>query len=254
MKTNWNYSDLAKSYVSRPEYSNKALNDLFAYLPTNNRDSVKICDVGAGVAHLTLPLLKRGFSVDAVEPNDEMRAIGKKRTKDYLNIAWYEGTGENTGRKKLDYEAVTFGSSFNVTDRELSLKESHRILKEKGIFVCMWNHRDLNDPIQKYVEDIILKYIPNYDYGSRRENQTEIIKKSGLYSNIKYLEGTTAYNVNKDDWLKAWKSHATLHRQAKEKFDVIIDEINSFVISNCPDKICVPYTTKIWLAKKIKIK
>ena len=40
----------------------------------------RICDIGAGVAHLTIPLASRGFIVDAVEPNDSMRRNGIKRT------------------------------------------------------------------------------------------------------------------------------------------------------------------------------
>ena len=251
MKTNWNYSDLAKSYVNRPEYSKDALDELFAHFPDENKDLVRVCDVGAGVAHLTLPLLKCRFSVDAVEPNNEMREIGKQRTENYDNISWFEGAGENTGRKDLEYDAVTFGSSFNVTDRELALKETHRILKEGALFACMWNHRDLNDSIQKSVESIIIKYIPSYDYGSRREDQTEIIEKSGLFSNVQYIEGTTIYDVSSNAWLDAWKSHATLHRQAGDKFHKIIAEIESYLLQECSDYIRVPYTTKIWFAKKI---
>lgn len=251
MKTNWNYSDLAKSYVNRPEYSKDALDELFAHFFAENEDSVRVCDVGAGVAHLTLPLLERGYSVDAVEPNNEMRAIGKQKTENYHNIFWFEGTGENTGRKDLEYDVVTFGSSFNVTNRELALKETHRILKKDALFACMWNHRDLNDSIQKYVEGIIIKYIPNYDYGSRREDQTEVIKKSGLFSNAQYIEGTTSYDISSSTWLDAWKSHATLHRQAGDKFNKIISEIENYLLQECSDHISVPYTTKIWFAKKI---
>ena len=36
-------------------------------------ENSRICDIGAGVAHLTIPLASRGFQVDAVEPNDSMR-------------------------------------------------------------------------------------------------------------------------------------------------------------------------------------
>ena len=39
------------------------------------------CDIGAGVAHLTLKLQPEFSKVYAVEPNDEMRKIGSERTK-----------------------------------------------------------------------------------------------------------------------------------------------------------------------------
>ena len=39
-----------------------------------------------------------------------------------------------------------------------------------GWFACMWNHRDVEDPIQKNIENIITSFIPNYDYGLRRQD------------------------------------------------------------------------------------
>ena len=44
-------------------------------------DSSEICDVGAGVGHLTLELVKKSNVITAIEPNDAMRKIGIERTK-----------------------------------------------------------------------------------------------------------------------------------------------------------------------------
>lgn len=73
------------------------------------------------------------------------------------------------------FDVVTFGSSFNVCNRQEALAEAKRILKDGGCFVCMWNHRDLNAPLQKEIEDILKREIADYDYGTRQEDQTEVI-------------------------------------------------------------------------------
>jgi SAM-dependent methyltransferase len=39
-----------------------------------------VADVGAGTGHPMLDLVERGYSVDAVELNEAMRAIGIERT------------------------------------------------------------------------------------------------------------------------------------------------------------------------------
>ena len=54
-------------------------------------------------------------------------------------------------------------------DRTKALKEVYRILKRKCWFAALWNHRDLENPIQMEIEKIIKSNIPNYDYGSRRK-------------------------------------------------------------------------------------
>ena len=176
MKTNWDYTKLADAYLKRPDYAPSAIIKMFKVAELKKGDLA--CDVGAGVAHLTLELNSRGLDVDAVEPNDAMRKNGIERTKN-LNINWFEGCGENTGRDSSKYDIVTFGSSFNVCDRQLALKETSRILKPKGWFACMWNHRDIEtNTIQKEVENIIKNNIEGYGYGTRRENQNDEINKS----------------------------------------------------------------------------
>ena len=179
MKTEWDYSDLADAYLDRPPYSTEALAEL--YRLAGLKPGSLVCDIGAGVGHLTIPLLEAGFKVTAVEPNDAMRANGLKRTAQYPEVNWVEAGGENTGQPGGCFDFVAFGSSFNVMDRAKALAETHRLLKREGAFACLWNHRDLDDPVQKHIENLIAEAIPNYDYGVRREDQSEVIAASGLF-------------------------------------------------------------------------
>src|SRR5580704_9365337 len=153
----WNYSALARPYLKRPNYSEVGLNAMLAITKTTSNSAV--CDIGAGVGHLTIPLAQRHLIVTAIEPNDEMRQLGAERTRDVTNISWQKGTGEVTGLPSGAFTLVTFGSSFNVANRELALKETDRILCKGGWFSCMWNHRDLRDPLQQEVEALIKKTI-----------------------------------------------------------------------------------------------
>lgn len=248
MKVAWDYTELAKAYLKRPDYSEKALEDMFK--KTHMTAGKRACDVGAGVAHLTLPLLRYGLSVVAVEPNDEMRKYGSQRTEKMNDVKWIEGTGEDTRQPSDTFDLVTFGSSFNVTDRQKALQESHRILCPKGWFACMWNLRDLEDPTQKAVEDIITKHVPDYDYGTRRQDQTQTIINSGLFNTPEIIEGHTVHKVDRNEWVEAWNSHATLSRQAKDKRDLIVEEIKQEVAKRTDNTLDVPYVTKIWIAQK----
>jgi SAM-dependent methyltransferase len=144
---------------------------------------------------------------------------------------------------------VTFGSSFNVCDRQEALKETKRILKKDGWFACMWNHRDLNDPLQKEIEDILKREIEDYSYGTRREDQTEVINASGLFKDVVYVEGTVIHEILAEDFIEGWKSHGTVQRQSKDKFDTINNEIRKLVESKAQEYIKVPYTTRIWMAQ-----
>ncbi len=247
MKTEWDYTDLAQSYRKRPDYADEALDRLFEICSIST--PAKVCDVGAGTAHLTVKLAKRGFSIDAVEPNDAMRKLGMEKTYELKQVSWFEGTGENTGRPSGEYDLVSFGSSFNVVDQIKALHECFRILKPEGWFVCCWNHRDLKDPLQQDIERIIRDSISDYKYGRRRENQTGIINESGLFGKVHRFEGHIVHKLKKRDIKDAWRSHATLHRQAGDCFPKIIERIST-MIENLPEnRISVPYTTVGWCAQ-----
>jgi len=247
MKTEWDYTALASAYVDRPDYSSSAIDEMLETAGLSK--GMRACDIGAGVGHLSIPMLERGIRVDAVEPNDAMRELGIKRTKNFAEVHWFEGTGEKTGRESGRYDLVTFGSSFNVTDRPKALKEARRILRPAGWFACMWNHRDLADPLQAAVEDVIRKHLPDYGYGVRREDQTEIIVESGLFKRPVQIEGKVVHAVSAESWANAWRSHATLERQAGGKFSAIVDDIIAYVSAHAPTQIRIPYTTRIWVAQ-----
>ena len=178
-----------------------------------------------------------------------MRCNGKMRTKNFDNVLWHEGIGEETGQKSNFFDMVTFGSSFNVCERNKALLETSRILKPNGWFACMWNHRILEDPIQSEIESIIRSHIPKYGYGSRREDQTAFLNESNLFNQVIHLSSIIEHEQTIKDCIEAWKSHATLKRQAGESFNLIIDEINSFLISLKTTSLQIPYKTNIWLAQ-----
>lgn len=247
MKTEWDYTELAEAYLKRPNYSNVAINAMLSIAEVKKGGYV--CDIGAGVAHLTLMLAERGLTVTAIEPNDAMRMNGIKRTSFFESVTWHEGTGEETGQKSSKFDMVTFGSSFNVCDRPVTLKETARILKPEGWFACMWNHRNLNDPHQKEIERIILEEVPNYSYGTRREDQTSIISASELFNPVLHIDSEIMHSQTKSEVIEAWYSHATLKRQAAEKFKLIIEKIDDYLTNLKIDSIQIPYSTNIWMAQ-----
>ena len=246
MKTNWDYTELAQAYVSRADYADEAIDALLRLAAAVR--GARCCDVGAGVAHLTRALLRRGLEVAAVEPNAAMRALGVERTREFPAVRWFEGVGEATGRPAGAYALVTFGSSFNVCDRALALAESHRILAPAGWFACLWNHRDLDDPLQREIEAAIKARVPGYGYGTRREDQTAVIAASGLFEPAHQIEGTVLHEQRVADCITAWESHATLQRQAGERFGEVVDAIRALLAGR--DTIRVPYTTRVWAARR----
>jgi len=242
----WDYTSLAHTYGRRPPYAETVIDELVAIAGVTAGD--RVCDIGAGTGHLSVHLVARGLAVDAVEPNDAMRAIGRERLQDEP-VEWFEAPAEETGRASAAYPLVTFGSSFNVVDRPRALAEVSRILTRPGSVAMLWNHRDLDDPLQTEIEAAICSRVPSYDYGYRRSDPSADIAASGRFHAPQTLEATVAQEVDADEWVEAWRSHATLARQAGDRMEQIVDEIGALVARAQDGRtLTVPYTTRCWVA------
>lgn len=245
MKIEWDYSDLAAHYDKRADYSVIALKAIIKIMGLNNGDPV--ADIGAGTGKLTIPLAGFGLAVTAVEPNDAMRAIGKKNTVNQ-NIDWRKAQGENTRLPENSTKAFMMGSSFNVVDQVSCLNEAARVLQPNGWFGCMWNHRDLADETQMAIEDIIKEEIADYTYGKRRMDPSDVIAASADFDEPIHISHRFIAKMPKKAVIEAWHSHATLQRQAQDKFNKIIGKIENLIGNR--DMLDVPYRTNIWIAQK----
>jgi SAM-dependent methyltransferase len=244
----WDYTSLAQTYGGRPPYADAVIDEIMSLAGVTPGD--RVCDIGAGTGHLSVHLIGHGLAVDAVEPNAAMRNVGRERFAD-APVDWFEAQAEETGRPDRAYPLVTFGSSFNVVERGPALAEAARILERPGWIALLWNHRDLDtDPLQAEIEAVIESRIPGYDYGDRRRDPTQDLEASGLFHAPRHLEATVRHEVDADEWVEAWHSHATLARQAGDQLEHIIDEIGALV-AKAQDgrRIAVPYTTRCWAAE-----
>ncbi|HWM01027.1 MAG TPA: class I SAM-dependent methyltransferase [Actinophytocola sp.] len=243
----YDFTNYAATYEYRPDYAPQVLDAVRRVTGVAPGDLA--CDIGAGSGHLTLPLLEYGLEVDAVEPTPAMQEIGERRTAAFTGVSWSDGQGERTGRPSDKYRLVTFGSSFDRTDQPAALRETHRLLRPGGHFMCCWNHRDFTDPLQREIEEMITSRIDGYTYGLRRTDPTDVIVASGLFEDVVHLSGTVVHEVDSDQWCAAWRSHMTLGDQAGDAFDGIIEDITTLVRSRSGDTIKVPYVTRAWVAR-----
>ncbi|SLN38460.1 class I SAM-dependent methyltransferase [Oceanibacterium hippocampi] len=244
IRVEWDYTDLAAAYDKRADYSDQALDRMLRAMAL--APGRPVADLGAGTGKLTVPLARRGYRVFAVEPNDAMRGFGIRNSEGF-GVQWSQGTGEATGLGDAGVQAVFFGSSFNVVDQQAALDETLRILTPGGWFACMWNHRDLDEPLQVAVEEVIRRFAHSYDYGERRRDPSGHVESHGGFHPVQHVEGRFDVTMPAAEWVEAWRSHATLARQTGGRFDEAISAIGGIVAGR--ELVTVPYATRIWFAR-----
>jgi len=131
---------------ARPSYPLEAIDWLFERTGAGPGDT--IVDLGAGTGKLTRLLVPSGARVVAVEPIPEMRALIDSGEP-------IDGTAEAIPMADGSAALVTVAQAFHWFDLDRALPEIHRVLHPGGSLALVWNMRDLDDPVQRGVEDLL---------------------------------------------------------------------------------------------------
>lgn len=131
---------------ARPSYPQDAIDWLVAQ--TGIGPGTTVVDLGAGTGKLTRLLIPVGARVIAVEPIAEMRA--------HIDGAEVlDGTAEEIPLPDGSVDVVTVAQAFHWFDHDRALPEIHRVLRDGGSLALLWNMRDLDDPLQRGVEELL---------------------------------------------------------------------------------------------------
>lgn len=131
---------------ARPSYPQEAV-DWFA-AQTGLGPGKTVVDLGAGTGKLTRLLAPTGARVVAIEPIPEMRAHIE-------GAELLDGTAEEIPLPDASADVVTVAQAFHWFDHDRALPEIHRVLRDGGSLVLVWNMRDLDDPVQRGVEELL---------------------------------------------------------------------------------------------------
>jgi ubiquinone/menaquinone biosynthesis C-methylase UbiE len=116
------------------------------------RSGRTVVDLGAGTGKLTRLLVQSGANVIAVEPVAEMRAKLEELLPGFETV---DGTAEQLPLADASADVITVAQAFHWFDHERALPELHRVLRDDGLLVLVWNMRDLDDPLQRGVEELL---------------------------------------------------------------------------------------------------
>lgn len=240
----WDYTGLAATYDLRADYCRALVVDVLQGLDLQARTPV--LEVGAGTGKLTQLLCSQQLDVIALEPNACMRNVALAKPA-LRRARWIAARGESLPLAQHSVQLVAYGSSFNVLPAQQALGECARVLQPGGHWLALWNHRDLDDPLQREVEALIRSHIPDYDYGRRRISPEADLAANPAFTGIRAFERRFAVDIPARDWLRAWESHATLQRQAGARLANILRALAALLGEQ--QVLQIPYFTRIWTAQ-----
>lgn len=249
------FSEVAKHYHNRPAYSSMLIEKLIKCVNDKNKSILDVVEVGAGTGKLTKMLADDfNLSINAIEPNDNMREEGIKFTQNSKNIIWHKGSGEETNMPSASADWVIMASSFHWTDPKKSLPEFARVLNGGGYFTAIWNPRHIIKGSVFYeIEEEIKNIIPELNRVSSGTQNVkkweEILVSTGDFKDCFFMECDYFELMDKERYLGAWHSVNDIQAQAgKERWREILKMIENKISSM--DMIKIPYKIRAWTVKK----
>ena len=249
------FTGLAGNYARfRPGYAPQVATAILGYLGLDPA-TVDAVDVGAGTGIWTRTLAARGLrSVNAVEPNDDMREQGIETSKN-TGVAWHKGSAEVTGRPDGSADLLSMASSFHWADFEKACAEFHRVLRPNGVFVALWNPRYIEaNPLLVEIEDQIAKLKPDIRRVSSgrsglTERLTDLLSAAPQFSEVLYLEGRHSAQQTPEQYIGAWRSVNDLQVQLGpdlfQKFLGYVEERTKGL-----EAIETTFLTRAWVARR----
>jgi len=172
MKTSERFSNRVADYVSgRPGYPDEAV--MWLTTTFGLRPGSTIADVGAGTGISAAILLRHGFVVIAVEPNDAMREAAIATLGGDARFRAVEAPAEATTLPARSVAAVVAAQAFHWFDRAAFRRECERILAPGGVVALFWNVRRVEaSPFAADYEALLREFGTDY-LTVRHENVTE---------------------------------------------------------------------------------
>ena len=132
-----NFTNRAAAYAKgRPGYTKETIEKIIEFASS---DAV-FADIGAGTGKLTKELAKRGYTIYAVEPNEDMQTQLAITLEPYTNTKIIGSTAENTPLPDKSIDIITVAHALHWFDIEKFRAECCRILKPDGLVIVIYNH------------------------------------------------------------------------------------------------------------------
>lgn len=179
----WTFDTVSAKYEKlRPGYTEELYKKIFDYI-TIDRSS-DVVEVGIGGGQATLPILKTGCALTAIEYGENFSKLCEEKFKEYKRFSVITNKFENVSFPDCKYDLVYSASAFHWVPEDIGYSKVYAMLKSGGAFARFANHpyRDKgNLVLSDEIDKLYSKYYYNY-YGIDIKSEKEYSEEQAVRS------------------------------------------------------------------------
>ena len=258
----WTFDTVAASYEKiRPGYPDDLYRAVFAYRPIGPGSHA--IEVGIGGGQATLPVLKTGCAVTAVEYGEQLARVCRDKFSAFPGFSVLTGRFEQVSLPDDSYDLVYSASAFHWIPEEIGYLKVFRMLKSGGAFARFANHpfRAKDDPaLFRAINEVYAEYYYTYykekkqpdkypEYSEEQAADRVRIAEKYDFTDVQYALFYRKRTLSASEYrtlIGTYSDHIAMEESIREKF---FDEIEK-AINRYGGVISVFDTIDLQLARK----
>ncbi len=252
----WTFNTVARTYEKmRPGYVSELYEDIFQYIPIDKTSNV--VEVGIGGGQATLPILRTGCMLTAVEYGDNFAELCRDKFKEFPAFSVVTSKFEDFKCDDNTYDLIYSASAFHWIPEEIGYPKVFDMLKSGGVFARFANH-PYKDKGREELHVALQKIYSVYMPGTQSDNEyseadakkrADIAQKYGfidisykLYHRIRTFTAKEYILL-----LNTYSNHIAIEENTRKKFYSEIEK----TIDHFGGQIDIYDTIDLQLARKI---
>lgn len=256
---NWTFNTVADTYEKlRPGYVDELYQTIFEYMPINYLS--RVVEIGIGGGQATLPFLKTGCELTAVDYGEDFCKICREKFKEFPNFSAISGRFEDVNLGD-EYDLIYSASAFHWIPEKIGYKKAYDMLKSGGVFARFANHpfRDKGKPeltseMDRIYADYYYKYHskepePLLEYTDRQAHDRALIAEKYGFKDVQYklFYRTRTFSAKEYSMLLGtYSDHIAIEEKIRNEFFLKIEE----AINRHGGEITIYDTIDLQLARK----
>lgn len=237
----------------RPGYPDQLFEDLIALAGLST--GAHLLEIGPGPGKATTALVARGFAIDAVEPNDGLRAVLQRKMASEPRVRvhgsrfedWRPAPGEL-------YDALFSAQAFHWIEEATRYRRAADVLKPGGAIALCWIHPDPGaGPLHEALRVHYQKLAPGVGATGRAHprNRTweDEIDSSGLFESVFMARYLTRTSLRTADYLDLQRTKPDHARLPEARRRALLQRVGA-TIESAGGVIDITYRSRLYVARK----
>lgn len=222
---------------ARPGYPAALFDDIVSYAKLN--DQSRILEVGCGSGQATLPLARRGYAVDCLEPGAQMASIARANLARFPKATVQRADFESFSHPPASYDLLLSATAFHWVDPKIRFRKARDLLVDRAALALFW-HRpvqteasgDFLEAVQRVYQsaapELSSNRMPPPHPDQAATEYEDLIPASGCFSELEIRRHYTAtpYSARAYvDLLATFSDHQKLEASKRKRLLADIEKL-----------------------------